>query len=86
MQTYIKKKSIKITYHYINITSFNLSSNNFHQCYYEILGVKPSASQEELKKAYYDKGKKILLKYLIIIYIVKLFHPDTNKDPDAEVI
>ncbi len=38
--------------------------------YYETIGVPKSASQDEIKKAFYKKARKI--------------HPDVSKDPDAE--
>ena len=38
--------------------------------YYKILGVKKSASEKEIKKAFREKAK--------------LYHPDKNDSPDAE--
>ena len=37
--------------------------------YYEVLGIKKDATQDEIKKAYREMAKK--------------YHPDVSKDPDA---
>jgi len=53
-------------------------------CHYEVLGVKPNAALVEIKKAYYQKGTFILL-IIKVHLLAKLFHPDTNKEENAEV-
>ncbi|KII63666.1 Chaperone protein DnaJ 2 [Thelohanellus kitauei] len=50
------------------LKTFKTSTLNLAD-YYSVLGLKPSATQDEIKKAYFKK--------------VKEYHPDVNKAPNA---
>merc|ERR1712227_626100 len=57
----------------IAIASFgnqNYSTRPIPKDYYQTLGVSQNAKQSQIKAAYYKLSKK--------------YHPDLNKDPDAE--
>ena len=49
---------------------FNSKPNNTDTELYDILGVKKTSSEQEIKKSY----RKLAMKY----------HPDRNKEPEAE--
>merc|ERR1711997_117936 len=67
-------RPLKIAKMYINFAHFlillYLMASIEAKNYYKILGVKKSASEKEIKKAFREKAK--------------LYHPDKNDSPDAE--
>lgn len=42
---------------YKGVVRYGFASANTKVCYYEVLGVTPTATPIEIKKAYYEKGK-----------------------------
>jgi len=72
MQLFTHKSNaifLKARFYTFSIRNFATAAQT-RSCLYELLGIKPTASQADIKKAYYEK--------------VKLYHPDTNSDPAAE--